>query len=202
MKILLSLVLLSFVNAAHADSKADLVVEIDQITRDIRSELLQTGADESTLEEVKANLQNSLDLLTNGAAGSDCYAFAYEKYYYSMDAATAGDKAIDTCKLISDVGIAKFAFEKFYYSLNATTAMNMAASVSGKEVKGKLKLVEFAFEKYYFSLDAKTALEIAIQKSASVPANSLSCLTTAYSSYYTNHSASEAMDHAFAKCAQ
>lgn len=200
-KIALALMFVSV--SSFAQSNERLVEEISELSRKIRQEATNKDITKEKLVEAKTLLEDALDALQSKGNGStDCFNFAYEKYYSGNSSAVATDKAIKACKTITDVEVAKFAFEKFYSGNSSSVAMDKSTELSSRPMYGKVDMVKFAYEKYFSGNSSSVAIDKSGVGIAKVPRGSLECLKTLFVKYYSGNSSSVAMDKTIEACAQ
>lgn len=201
--ILMGLALTVVVSTASA-TQADINTIIG-LAEQIKIAALNTKASDSSLKAIIKNLQANLNTLNTGTGGgpvfnTECYKFAYDKYYTSMSSANATTSATAACKKVQDVSVLKFLYDKYYTSLSAASAIDEASKRSGYEIQDKLDMVKFAFDKNYSSLSSSNAATRAYDQISLVSVGNLGCLQSLFPSYYTSMSSLNAMDATAKAC--
>lgn len=195
---------LLFATPGFAQSNPNLVQQISELSRQIRISAATTEASDKSLVEALTLMEDALVLIesksSNNGPNSECFNYAYNKYYSSNTSTVATDKAIAACKKIADLNIAQFAYDRYYSSNTSSVAMDKAAQISGVSQKGKLDMIQFAYEKYYSSNTATVSMDRAGNGVANVPRGSLQCLKDFYDRYYGSNTPSVAMDKTLAAC--
>jgi hypothetical protein len=204
MKNILSLFLITSSLAGMAYAQAD-ISSLLYITNKIRSEIVNTTASQSNLNEAQAKLEEALDLLRQTAPAvnvneNECYDFVYPKYYVSYNTIPSAEKATALCKTVGDIQVLKYLYPKYYVSYDAVPSIEKAAAHSSADLKDKLDLLDFVYSKYYVSYDAVPSVEKAMALITSLPEGSLGCLQKFYNIYYSSYDAVPSIEKAAGAC--
>lgn len=197
--------LISCLSASLAMASQPEIDEVIDLATQIRLAARTTNATTAELNLVNAQLREILNVLNNASGGnggpnSECFKFAYSKYYQTQDSTTATDNALVACRKVADMKVVQFLYSKYYQTMDAAKSMDNSAARATFAQAGKLDMIEFAYSKYYQILDAATSATRGSELVAKVRVGNLDCLKTLFSKYYQTMNGPDAMDKAGQGC--